>query len=807
MLAGRHIDEHDRLGPLEKIGLASFRHFKAVLVTAALLLVAGAVVGAGVINHLAQGGFTDASSQSVQAENSLVAKFHNDVPDFELVVSSSKSLGDPAVAAAGKALDARLSKEPGVGNVLSYWTAEPGVRSDLRGTDGRTALIVANVIGDDDTLVRRVQELTNRYEGTSGPVHVGVAGLGPLENAETGQISQDLEQAEEIAVPLTLLALIVIFQSAVAAMLPVAIGGVAVVGTLVVLRVLATLTPVSIFALNITTALGLGLAIDYSLFTVSRYRSERARGLDPEEAVRVTMRTAGRTVLFSGAAVATALCGLLVFPLYYLTSIAYAGVAVVVVAAIGALVLIPAMLALLGDRIDALSIKGIVVRLRPRAAARAGARLAGESATARFWERFAALALRRPVAIVAIGVGLLLVLGTPFLHASTALSDDRGLPDTGAYRKAEDLVRRDFPVRPDGTIYVTASAAGSPAAPAADPKLSAYAERLSLVRGVSSVQTATGIFEHGSRAYAATATDKLEFARGRTLLLAVNASGEPFSPAAGTLAQTLRGIRAPYPVQVSGVGAEIVDTRDAMSDALPWCVAIMMIATFVTLLVLTRSLLAPIKAIVLNALSLTAAFGALVYVFQEGHLQWLVGHFTATGSIDMLSPPLILCVAFGLSMDYEVFMLSRIREEHGNGADTATAVGRGLRASGPLITAAAALMALVFISFATSGVTAVKEFGVGMALAVVVDATIVRAALVPAIMRLAGGLNWWLPKWLLPAPARVRPVLAAPAPSGSLLLERLQPYVAVRPEACRPAAPSVYAYPLFGAEREETLAA
>jgi RND superfamily putative drug exporter len=716
---------------LVRLGLASWHRPKPVLIAAVLFVVVAGSIGAGAIKGLSIGGFVDSSSPSAQAERTLAHQFGVDVPGIELLVSTKAGVDAPAVASAGRRLAARLAKERGVSEVISYWSAGPAERLALRGRDGRTALIMARVAGSDDVVAKRVGDFAPHYRGRQGPLTVGVAGVGELANATVTQVTGDLTKAEMIAMPLVLLALVIIFRGAVAASLPLAIGVIAIVGTLFVLRILSAITPVSVFATNVSTGLGLGLAIDYSLFMVSRYRDELAAGRAPRDALATTMRTAGRTVAFSAAAVATSLAGLIVFPMYYLSSFAYAGVAVTAIAALGALAVLPALLSVLGPRIDALSLSR-----RKRSS---------EGGSGRFWAGFSRFAMRWPLPIVTAGIGLLIVLGTPFLHAKLGFSDDRNLPRSVPVREVSDQIRSDFALRPDGTVFVLGEHAGQVTRPGVARELSAYALSLSRTPGVKAVQTATGLFTQGVHIAIDPGRTAAAYARGDSLWLAVSSAVDPYSIAGENLARAVRAVKAPFGVVVTGIGAQVADTAGEMSARMPIALAFVVIATFAVLLLLTGSLLAPIKALVLNALSLTAVFGALVFVFQDGHMQWLVGSFTVTGSINMLNPPLMFCIAFGLSMDYEVFMLSRIREEHDCGRENRDAVSRGLQRVGPLITAAAALMAIVFTSFATSSVTNVKAIGVGMALAVVIDATVVRAALVPAIMRLAGRFNWWAP--------------------------------------------------------------
>src|SRR6266511_3968011 len=531
--------------------------------------------------------------------------------------------------------------------------------------------------------------------------HTGEPNLVLLVTADHGtsdQVERDLARAEMIAVPITLVLLVVVFSSAVAGALPLAVGGFAIVGTLLVLRLLAGLTDVSVYALNLTTALGLGLAIDYSMFIVSRYREELRAGREPPDALVTTMRTAGRTVLFSAATVAVALVALLVFPLYFLRSFGYAGIAVVALAAVGALVVLPALLAVLGRRIDSLRLPFGRRRAARRAAARAaagpGAGAAGTGSGA--WHRIAMAVMRRPVPIALAVVAVLLVLGAPFLGVRFGLPDDRVLPASASSRQVADAIRNDFTARDASALQVVATDAGAPATRAAE--IDRYAASLSGLAGVARVDAMTGSYAGGhklqatggrattgaaARASAAQAADR--FVAGGATWLRVVPTVEAYSSAGENLVERVRALPAPFGVEVGGPSAQLVDTKAAISDRLPMAVAVIAGATLLLLFLMTGSLVIPIKALILNLLSLSAVYGAMVFVFQDGHLSGLLG-FTSTGTIDTSMPVLLSCIAFGLSMDYEVFLLSRIKEEYDRSGDTISSVATGLERSGRIVT-------------------------------------------------------------------------------------------------------------------------
>jgi RND superfamily putative drug exporter len=728
-----------------------------VLAAALAALVLAGAFGAGAIGKLKTGGFQDPAAESTRAAEALRDTFHTGEPNLVLLVTArTGTVDDAAVTAAGLDVTRRLAAERDVSEVRSYWADRA---TPLRSRDGHQALVLARITTGEEQLAQRAGQLATTFESGAGPVSVQAGGLGRFYAEVQDQVERDLSRAEGIAIPITLVLLVIVFSSAVAGALPLAVGGLAIVGTLLVLRVLAGLTDVSVYSLNLTTALGLGLGIDYSLFIVSRYREELRAGREPDEALVATMRTAGRTVLFSSATVAAALLALLVFPLYFLRSFGYAGIAVVALAAVGALVVLPALLALLGRRVNALRLPFP----RRRRATRTPAQASGG-----VWHRIAMTVMARPLPVGLAVVALLVLLGAPFLGVRFGLPDDRVLQRSAVSRQVADAIRDNFGARDADTLTVVATGIGAPAGRTSD--IDRYAAALSAQDGVARVDALTGTYVDG-RLVAATGgsgglkSEARATAPGRQAKpsgsppvdaasrftathgtwLAVVPSVEAYSAAGEDLVARVRALPAPFPVQVGGTSAELVDTKAALLGHLPQGVAIIAAVTFVLLFLMTGSVVIPLKALVLNLLSLSAVYGAMVFVFQDGHLADLLG-FTATGTIDTTMPVLLFCIAFGLSMDYEVFLLSRIKEEHDHGADTVTAVARGLERSGRIVTTLAALLAIVFVAFATSQVTFLKLFGLGTALAIVVDATLIRALLVPAFMRLAGRANWWAPR-------------------------------------------------------------
>jgi RND superfamily putative drug exporter len=723
---------------LSRLGRFAVRRRRTVLVAAAVLFAVAGSFGGSVAEHLSSGGFGDPGSESFKADAQLLRTFGTGTPNLILLVTAEDgSVDDPAVAAAGVALTEELAREPGVTNVMSYWTLDdaPPLRSD----GGNRALVLARIEGTQDQVNDRVTELSPRYHRSGGGITVDVGGFSEIFREVGTTIQDDLVRAESIALPITLILLLLVFGSVVSSALPLAIGALSVVGTLAVLRILSMLTEVSIFSLNLTTAMGLGLAIDYSLFVVSRFREELRAGHPTGVAVQRTVRTAGRTVAFSAVTVAASLCALLVFPVAFLRSFAYAGVAVAFLAGLFSVVVLPAILAALGLRVDKLTIF----------------RRSTQAHDDGFWHRMAVFVMRRPVVISVSAVALLVFLGAPFVHINLSLPDDRVLPETASSRQVMDVLRAEFSAKEAGASSVVAVGIGDPASRAAD--VDAYAARLATLPGVARVDAATGTYCGEGLAELGCTPGQLVVPGGQGRYAAFNSPNtggstylsvvpdvEPLSSEGESLVDAIRAVPAPFPTQVTGMSAQLVDTKAGLFARLPLAAAIIALVTFLVLFLQFGSVVIPLKAVVLNLLSLSATFGAMVWVFQEGHLSGAL-HFTAIGSIDASTPILMFCVAFGLSMDYEVFLLSRIKEEYDRTGDNELSVARGLERTGRIVTAAALLIAVVFIAFATSEVTFIKLFGIGLTLAVMMDAFLIRGTLVPAFMRLAGEWNWWAP--------------------------------------------------------------
>ncbi|GAA2762607.1 MMPL family transporter [Streptomyces paradoxus] len=674
----------------------------------ALVLTALAVLaGSGVADRLGAGGWEDPAAESTYATKALEREFPGSQPNLLLLVDAGEaSVDDPAVAAEAERLAERLAGERGVTGVGSYWqSGAPALRAE----DGHEALIAARITGDEKTAGETLERLAPHYRGTHGPLQVDVGGPVAVRHEMQTVIQEDLLRAELIALPVTLVLLVMVFGSAVAALLPLGIGIVAILGTNAVLRGLTEFTDVSVFAINLTTALGLGLAIDYALFIVRRFREELSTGAEPLTAIGTTLRTAGRTVLFSALTVAVSLAAMLVFPQYFLRSFAYAGIAVVLLAAAAALILLPAALILLGHRVNALDLRRLFRRgHRPDPTRQEG----------RAWARTATLVMRRAPFFALGTTAVLVLLGLPFLGVKFGTADDRQLPSTSESHVVQQHIREGFPGSPGGGLEVLAEGR------ATEEQYGAYKERVAALPDVARVD---GPLVKGDSAY-----------------FTVLPEGEAVDEPAQRLVGGLRETRAPFDTKVTGTAAVLVDSKHAIGERLPLAAVFITIVTLFLVFLLTGSVLIPVQAVVLNALSLTAMFGAVVWVFQDGHLSGLLA-FTSPGSIETTLPVLMFCVAFGLSMDYGVFLLSRIKEEFDRTGDHDQAVRHGLARTGGLITAAAVILAVVMVAIGTSRVTNTKMLGLGIALAVLMDAMVVRSLLVPAVMRLTGRATWWAP--------------------------------------------------------------
>jgi putative drug exporter of the RND superfamily len=695
------------------------RRARLVLVVAVLAVVGFGVLGFGAFGKLKTGGFQDPGADSTTAQTLIDQRFGGSDGVVLLVHAEAGTVDGAPARAAGAEAASRLAAVPGVSNVVSYWrTGDPGLRSK----DGKYALVLGSTRSDRDLSSSELAGLRSH----SGQVDVTVGGDAAIGNDITAQVFKSLGTAEGITVPLILALLVFAFGSVVAALLPLAIGVIAILGTFAVLFVFGSVTSVAVYAVNLTTALGLALAIDYSLLMVSRFREELGRGLEPAAAVVRSVRTAGRTIVFSGATVVAALAVLLIFPLYFLRSFAYAGIGVVVISVAAAVLVLPALLAVLGRRVNS----GRLPWARGRE----------PSTAAPFWGRLAGRAMRRPALIAIPVLAVLMLVALPLRHVQFGTPDDRVLPATTQSRAVGDVLREDFTGNSATALNVVTGG------PLGRTALTAYATRLSGLAGVARVETSVATFLHG-KAVPGSADPALAGAggSGTAQRLSVVSAADPRSDTAKDLVRTVRDLPGPDGVRVyvGGQTAELIDTTHAIGARLLLAGLLIVLTTFIVLFLFTGSVVQPIRSLLLNVVTLAATAGLMVWIFQEGHLSGLL-RFTAL-PLDTSMLVLLFCVAFGLSMDYEVIVLSRIKELHDQGHDNRTAVTDGLTRSGRIVTTAAALIAVTLFALGSATVSFLQLFGIGAGFAVIVDATLVRAVLVPACQRILGRAAWYAP--------------------------------------------------------------
>jgi len=667
------------------------RRARRVVVLAALVAVAAGVLGVSVADRLGPYDATDPDSESYRAERLLERSGAN--PSVDVVALTGR--------AEAQRVAAELRRDPAVGSVTAPQQGGP----EFVSRDGRRAYVAASFrpgVDESDASER----LLERYDGRSG---VKLGGAEITQRQANEQVSEDLARAELLVFPILFVLSLLFFRSLVAALLPLLVGGMSIVLTFSALRMASELGTVSVFALNLVTGLGLGLAIDYSLFIVSRYREELARHGPGREALRRTLATAGRTVLFSSLTVAAALASLLVFPQNFLFSMGLGGMIVALIACGVALIVLPAILALLGERVNSLA---------PARLQRAADREARSDATG-FWYRLSRLVQRRPLRVALASTALLVALGIPFLSIDFTTVDAQVLPADASGRQVDTALRTDFPPNRTTSTYLAVEAPRG-------PELDAYARELRALPGAAEVSAPQPVDA------------------GTTRIDVISRSA-PLSDASHTLVEEIRALDPPFGVSAGGQSASFIDLEDSVLDHLPIALAIIAAATLIVLFAFTGSLVLPLKAVLMNVLTLSATFGFLVFVFQDGRFEGLLD-YTSQGAVELTQPIFLLAVAFGLSTDYGVFLLSRIKEARERGASDGDAVAIGLERTGRIVTAAALLFCVAIGAFATSEMVFIKELGLGTAFAVVVDATIVRALLVPSLMELLGSWNWWAPR-------------------------------------------------------------
>lgn len=723
------------LARIARLAIAAPRR---VLVIAVLLAAVIGAFGVPVAQHLSPSGFQDPSAESSRVAALLNQKFdQGDVP-LVIVVTAPDRFDTPRARAVAEDIIETLKRSGHVAAINSAWTSPPQAAAAMVSKDRRSGLITTGIVGTEDQQQTYTKDLTDQIDGERDGIAVRSGGMAMVNLQITEQSKRDLVVLESIAVPLSFLVLIWVFGGLFAAALPVIVGAMAILGALAVLRTVTLFTEVSIFALNLTSAMGLAVAIDYTLLMLSRYRDELAEGASREQAVVTTLLTAGRTVLFSAVTVALSMAIMVVFPMNFLKSFAYAGVATVTFACLSALVVTPAAIMLLGDRIDALDVRRLVRRLTGRPEP------VSKPITEQFWYRSTKFVMRHAVPIGLVVIALLAVLGAPFLGVRPGFPDDRVLPKSASAHQVGDLLRSDFALDTDSEVAVVIPDSAGLSA----NEVSRYAADLSRVPDVTSVSAPAGTFVDGNLVGAPRGATGVS--QGSTLLT-VGSAAEMFTQASENQLQNLHEVDPPggRAVEFGGLAQTNSDSVDAIVSRLPLALSLIVAIMLVLLFLLTGSVVMPVKAVILNLLSLCATFGAMVWVFQDGHFNAL--GTTSTGTLVANMLVLLFYLAFGLSMDYEVFLVSRIREfwlaadGAGTSADNDESVALGLARTGRVITAAALIMAISFAALMAAQVAVMRLFGVGLTLAVLMDATLVRLVLVPAFMHVMGRWNWWAP--------------------------------------------------------------
>jgi uncharacterized membrane protein YdfJ with MMPL/SSD domain len=674
-----------------------------------LFMALSGIFGGPVSKSLQAGGFQDPSSQSSLALARLeqATGMRADGGIVALVKTPQATNSQEALSEASNVAWV-IGSDPDIAKVFTYYqTHDPSMVA----RDGSSTIVVGywKKISDQEA----VNGATRLADQLKSDPNVKLGGFAAINHQLNLLITGDLARAELLAFPILFLLSLWVFRGVIAALLPPLVGGIVILGSFLVLRGLTGLHPVSIFALNLATGMGLGLAIDYSLFMVSRFREEMANGAGPDAAIRTTLRTAGRTVLFSSLTIAAAAGSLMVFKINFLWSMGAAGVIVALMACAVALTVLPAVMRLLGTRVNFLA---------PR---RWQQKPTTISDTSGFWYRFSHFVMRRPVPVAVLAAAVLIALGLPFTGIKFNSVDQTALPPTSDARVVNETLKRDFGW-PQGVLTVVVEAPSS-----AGAQVQSFADSLKSEPGVAQITPVQPV-------------------SGDTWKFDVQTNLGNFDPAAQTLVRDIRSKSATFPFLVSGQAAVFVDLQESLGQRLPVAITIVALATIVLLFLMTGSLLLPIKAVLMNLLTLSAAFGVLVLIFQDGRFQDFL-QYTSQGALESTQPVLLFAIVFGLSTDYGVFLLTRIKEAHDAGVPNKEAVAIGLQRTGRIITAAALLFCVAIGAFATSQIIFIKELGIGIAAGVLVDATIVRALLVPSLMALLGSWNWWAPRplrWL-----------------------------------------------------------
>jgi RND superfamily putative drug exporter len=688
----------------EKLGSAIVRRKKFIFALFVATIIASGGIGSAVFGKLESGGYSDLNSDSAKAFEYLTDVFKVKEPVVVLVVETKDGLTKPESVAAATKLEQEIKSIPGVESTLSYWSA--GGAPSLKSSDGNSAfLFIYSKSVEWEAIESLGEQVGKKYDGNYENLRIYASGTGVFASAINKKIADDIKLSEAISIPLTFILLVFVFGGLVASGMPLLVGVSAILGSFLVMYLLTLFTGVSIFALNLITGLGLGLGIDYSLLIVNRFREELHAGKSVDEAIKRTVSTAGKTVFYSGLTIVITLASLMLFPLMFLKSFGYAGVTVVIMAVLGSLVALPALLAILGKNIDKAVIRKSAIT--PKEDGR--------------WAQTARFVMRRPLAVVVLSLVFLSILAAPIKNIVFSQVDSRVLPANNPAAFASKIISDRFPGQEGNPVEIVI-----PKGALVQPEVTKYISEVAKVDGIVRVSQPQ-IF-------------------GDDLRITAVHSMPPRTLKGESLIKDIREIKSPEGTLIGGIAADYADTQIGIAKTMPWALTWIAIGVLILLFVFTGSIILPIKAVILNILSLAATLGAITWIFVDGHLRWLVGDFTVTGAVDTGSIILVAVVAFGLSMDYELFLLSRIKEEHDAGKSNIESVAIGLQRSARIITAAAGLLAIVFASFIISGVTSIKMLGFGVAFAILLDATLVRALLVPALMRLFGERNWWAPK-------------------------------------------------------------
>jgi RND superfamily putative drug exporter len=737
-------------------GAFVYRFRRPVALIALVVAIAAAGVATQTSSALSSGGWLDASSESADVsarldaefgagKSSVIALFRSDTPGADATSAEFQAAIGTAVAG--------LADDPRITGVIGF--AETGDRRFISNA-GDAAYVVIQLDLTDEDSVAAVDDIRAAIAPPDG-YRYWMTGYGPITKDSAVQSEEDLQKAEVVSLPIAALVLILVFASVVAAGMPLLVAGLAIPSTLALIYLVAQQVEMSIFVLNIATMLGLALAIDYSLFIVSRYREELRRGRTVAEAVERSIATAGKAVAFSGVAVAIGLSGLLLFEAPAIRSIGIAGALVVLCSVTFALTFLPAVLGMLGPRVNALSLGGLVHRFRPVSDLPTTAR-------ASRWERLAHGVMRRPITVLVPTLAVLLIAGAPVLRLEQGVPGAEIYPAGVESRDAYVALQTEFAPGETTPVVILADIDGSPTDAANIAALTAFASRLTELDGIDRVespfaitnpQTGTAFTSDEVAALYALpegqrppGLDALldRYVRGSTVRLDAISPIPPAKPDATDLVPIIRDFDpgAGITTQVGGSAATAHDFLVSQGERAPWAVGLTLLASGVILFLLFGSLVIPIKAVIMTLLSISASFGALVWIFQDGNLSNVLA-FEPLGYTIAGNPIIMFSVIFGLSMDYEVLLLSRIQEAYRRTGDNRASVAEGLAKTAGVITGAALIMITVFAAFALAEVITIKSIGVGMAIAVAVDATIIRVLLVPATMRLMGGWNWWAP--------------------------------------------------------------